>query len=306
MKAVGKPLAVFVVLAALGAWLIPGISDFPLTRLNAFELSLFGLGVGMYGTMVGAGGGFLIVPVMLLVWHVTPAQAAGTSLTVVFLNAAAGSYSYAKQGRVDYRSGFYLAAATLPGSVAGAFMAKWFSGRVFAIVFAVFLLAMGSFLVWKPLRGKEHEQQTPRADGAHDDRWWWMHRDITDKSGHRYVWDYNLLTGLILSFFVGFMSSILGIGGGIIHVPALIHLLFFSSHLAAATSHFILALSAFVGAGTHVALGDVLFGPAALMGIGVIPGAQLGALLAKKSRGAVTVRLLSVALFVVAIRLLMR
>jgi uncharacterized membrane protein YfcA len=306
MKVPWKPLAAFVVLAALGAWLIPGVSDFPLTHLNAAELSLFGLGVGMYGTMVGAGGGFLIVPVLLLIWHVSPAQAAGTSLTVVFLNAAAGSWSYAKQGRVDYRSGFYLAAATLPGAVAGAFMAKWFSGRVFSIVFAVFLLTMGSFLVWKPVRGRQ-EKQIHRADGARDDkRWWWMHRDITDKSGHRYVWDYNLLTGLILSFFVGFMSSILGIGGGIIHVPALIHLLFFSSHLAAATSHFILAMSALVGAGTHVALGDVLFGPAALMGIGVIPGAQLGALLAKKSRGAVTIRLLSIALFVVAIRLLMR
>jgi uncharacterized membrane protein YfcA len=305
MKPVWKPLVFFAVMAALGIWLIPGVSDFPVTRLDAIEFVFFGLGVGIYGTMVGAGGGFLIVPMLLLFWHVKPAQAAGTSLSVVFLNAAAGSWSYAKQKRIDYRSGFYLAAATLPGSIAGAFMAKWFSGRAFEIVFGVFLLLIAAFLIWKPTRGAT--KQVLRPSGPQDDtKWWIMHRTLVDATGETFEWEYNLITGLVLSFFVGFLSSILGIGGGIIHVPALIHLLAFSSHLAAATSHFILAISSLVGAGTHVALGDVLFGPAALMGIGVITGAQLGAKLAKKAKGATTVRLLSIALIAVAVRLLMK
>src|SRR4051812_49373419 len=98
MKAIWKTLVLFLVTAALGLWLIPGVSDYAVTRFEAAEFILFGLGVGIYGTMVGAGGGFLIVPVLLLFWHVKPAQAAGTSLSVVFLNAAAGSWSYAKQG----------------------------------------------------------------------------------------------------------------------------------------------------------------------------------------------------------------
>src|ERR1043165_7169187 len=84
----------------------------------------FGFVVGIYGTMVGAGGGFLIVPVLLLVWHLPPAIAAGTSLSVVFLNASAGSFSYARQGRIDYKSGILLAIPTLPGSVLGAFVSK--------------------------------------------------------------------------------------------------------------------------------------------------------------------------------------
>ena len=274
-----------------------------ITPLSGVGLVVFGLIVGTYGTMVGAGGGFLIVPVLLLVWHLPPALAAGTSLAVVFLNASAGSWSYARQGRVDYKSGILLTLPTLPGSVLGAFVAKQISGRAFDITFAVLLLAVATLLLWKPVgRGEEpaHHEVDPNAP------WYRMSRVVVDKTGHEFRYQYNLIWGLLISLGVGFMSSILGIGGGIIHVPALIHLLGFPSHLAAATSHFILAISSLVGAGTHVALGNVLFLPAALMGAGVIVGAQIGAKIAKKAKGAVTVRLLSIALIVVAIRLLMR
>jgi uncharacterized membrane protein YfcA len=262
-----------------------------------------GFVVGIYGTMVGAGGGFLIVPVLLLVVHLPPALAAGTSLSVVFLNASAGSWSYAKQGRIDYKSGILLALPTLPGSVFGAFIAKQISGRAFNVMFAVLLLSVAALLLWKPVgRGETsapHEID-PNAP------WYQMSRVVVDKTGHEFRYQYNLIWGLLISFGVGFLSSILGIGGGIIHVPALIHLLGFPSHLAAATSHFILAISSLVGAGTYVSLSNVLFVPAALMGVGVIFGARIGARLARKAKGAVTVRLLSIALIVVAIRLLVR
>ena len=273
-----------------------------LSGIEMILLVAFGLVVGTYGTMVGAGGGFLIVPLLLLVWHLPPALAAGTSLTVVFLNASAGSFSYARQGRVDYKSGILLAIPTLPGSVAGAFLAQRLSGRVFDIAFAVLLLAVAALLIWKPLRS---ETSTPHEVDPNAP-WWRMSRVVIDKSGHEFHYQYNLIWGLLISFVVGFLSSILGIGGGIIHVPALIFLLGFPSHLAAATSHFILAISSLVGAGTYISLGNVLFLPAALMGVGVIVGAQAGAALAKKAKGALTVRLLSVALIVVAIRLLLR
>lgn len=280
MKGFGRTLGVFVVLAMLGIWLIPGVSDHPITRIDAAELIGIGLIVGAYGTMVGAGGGFLIVPILLLWWNLPPAQAAGTSLVVVFLNATAGSISYARQGRIDIRSGLWFAAATLPGAVAGAFLAKFFSGTAFNLTFAILLLLVAGLLMWKPVRS---------ADGA---------------TGAQLP--VNMPIGLILSVFIGFLSSALGIGGGIFHVPAMIYLLHFPAAIAAATSTFILAFSSLVGAGTHVSLGNVLFGPAALMGIGVLAGSQVGAELSKKAKGATTVRLLSVALVIVAVRLLMR
>ena len=249
-----------------------------ITPLTGLGLVVFGLVVGTYGTIIGAGGGFLIVPMLLLLFHLAPAQAAGTSLAVVFLNAVAGAISYARHKRIDYRAGLWFAAATLPGSIAGAFLSKYFSGRTFDITFAALLLAVAAFLIWKPERpsgpGERHE--------------------------------YSLATGVVISLFVGILSSALGIGGGIIHVPAMIHLLSFPPAIAAATSTFILAFSSLFGGVTHVALGHVLYGPAALMGIGVIGGAQIGAAIAKRAKGALVVRLLAVALIGTAVRLLAR
>jgi uncharacterized membrane protein YfcA len=245
---------------------------------SGLGLVAFGLVVGAYGTLIGAGGGFLIVPMLLLAWQLPPAQAAGTSLAVVFLNAVAGSISYARQKRIDYRAGLWFAAATMPGSIAGAFLARYLSGRTFDIAFAALLLSVAGFLLWKPVR---HDENAERKT-------------------------YSLGLGLVISFFVGFLSSSLGIGGGIIHVPAMIHLLSFPAGIAAATSTFILAFSSLVGAGTHISLGHVLFVPAALMGIGVIGGAQIGAAIARRVKGATVVRLLSLALVIVAVRLLLR
>jgi uncharacterized protein len=249
-----------------------------MTLVGGLGLVAFGVAVGAYGTIIGAGGGFLIVPLLLLVWHLSPAQAAGTSLAVVFLNAVVGSIAYARQKRIDYRAGLWFAAATLPGSVAGAFLAKYFSGRTFDVAFAALLLGVAGFLLWKPVRS-------------------------TDVGERR---EYSLALGVTISFFIGFVSSALGIGGGIIHVPAMIHLLAFPAPIAAATSVFILAFSSLVGAGTHLVLGHVLFLPAGLLGVGVIAGAQIGARIAKRAKGATIVRLLSAALVLVAVRLLFR
>src|SRR5437868_11863693 len=119
-----------------------------------FEIAqylLFGLVVGAYGTMVGAGGGFLIVPFLLRVHHVSPEQDAGTSIAVVFLNASSGTIAYVRQKRVDYKAGVWFAAATVPGAIAGAFFSSKLSGPAFDVAFAVLLFAIAFYLMWRPL-----------------------------------------------------------------------------------------------------------------------------------------------------------
>ena len=82
-------------------------------------LWLIGLGlvVGMFGTLIGAGGGFILMPVLLLMHpHVSPGQLTAISLAVVFFNALSGSESYAMMKRIDYKSGLMFATATIPGA----------------------------------------------------------------------------------------------------------------------------------------------------------------------------------------------
>jgi len=109
-----------------------------------------------------------------------------------------------------------------------------------------------------------------------------------------------------LSAGVGYVSTVLGVGGGFIHVPALVRLLGFPVHTATATSHFILAIMALIGTLAHIASGS--FGPqgfrlTALLALGVVPGAQLGARLSNRVPGSRIIRGLGVVLLGVGIHL---
>src|SRR5207244_7591248 len=81
-----------------------------------------GFVVGTFGTLIGAGGGFLLVPLLLIGYHFQPPDAVGTSLALVFLNAASGSFAYLRQRRVDLSLGWKFAAATIPGAIGGAYL----------------------------------------------------------------------------------------------------------------------------------------------------------------------------------------
>lgn len=80
-----------------------------------------GLAVGAFGTLIGAGGGFILVPILLLMYpDKSPETITSISLAVVFFNALSGSIAYSKMKRIDYKSGLIFATATIPGSVLGA------------------------------------------------------------------------------------------------------------------------------------------------------------------------------------------
>ena len=273
-----------------------------MTLAAAIGYVVFGFAVGIYGTLVGAGGGFVIVPFLLLVRHARPEQAAGTSLAVVFLNALSGTVAYARQRRVDYASGIWFAAATVPGAVLGAYGARAFSGRAFDLVFGGLLLAVAAVLLWRPLPAAGATAGSPARGRA----WWPVERRLADAAGGVFRYRYDRVWGILLSFVVGYASSVLGVGGGIVHVPALVYLLGFPAHVATATSHFILAVTAGVGTLSHAALGHVFFLPAGLMGLGAVLGAPVGARLSRNLHGGWIVRGLAVALAAVGIRLLAR
>jgi uncharacterized protein len=266
--------------------------------LNEIGLVVVGFGVGTFGTLVGAGGGFLLVPLLALLEPTLPAESiTAISLAVVAMNATSGAVAYARQRRIDYRSGILFAIATLPGSVAGALLTRTVSRSTFDAIFAVLLIALAVFIV---VAHEDEPEVAPEGGG-----WGHVLRVLTDRSGTDYRYAVNLPLGVALSLVVGFVSSFLGIGGGVIHVPALVGLLRFPPHIATATSHFVLAIMATVGTGTHVVAGDLvgLGGQALVLGLGAIAGAQLGARLSSRVHGIVIVRVLAVSLVFVGLRL---
>lgn len=264
------------------------------------EFALFGLVVGIYGTLVGAGGGFIIVPALLLFYNATPQQASATSLAVVFFNALSGTLAYVQQKKVDYQTGWRFALATVPGAIVGVYLVSFFSGRFFSGLFGIFLIVIAIFLNLRPEASKATLQQVSGMSLPPG----YVQRSLTDARGEQYTYAFNMRGGLILSFFVGFLSSILGIGGGIIHVPAMVFMFSFPAHLATATSHFVLAITSFVGTSGNLVAGRILYVPAISMAVGAVVGARLGARISQRIHGRSIVRFLSLALVVVGLRLL--
>ncbi|GAC1701833.1 MAG: sulfite exporter TauE/SafE family protein [Candidatus Limnocylindrales bacterium] len=264
-------------------------------------LILLGIAVGTFGTLVGAGGGFVLVPLLaILEPALATAAITGVSLAVVAMNATSGALAYARDRRIDYRSGILFALATLPGSILGALATKFLERRFFDIAFALLLLGLAVLLI---RRGEPTAHAEP-ADGIVATRWH-PQRDLTDRAGTRHRYRVHLPLGVAVSFVVGFASSLLGIGGGVIHVPVLIGVLGFPTHIATATSHFVLAIMATAGTVTHVLGGDLdgLARQTILLGVGAVVGAQIGARLSTRVHGLLIVRALAVALAVVGLRL---
>lgn len=273
-----------------------------------------GFALGAIGTFMGAGGGFLLVPWFLLGPRLDNAVAAGTSLFVVLLNAASGAASYARQGRIDYATGALFAAATVPGAVAGARLAPFVADRSFRLAFAAVLAAMAAALVLGRVGGHPRDhvdtpsssaRAAPASSSSRTLSRFRIRRSLVDARGERHEWTVDLPLGLAISLAVGFLSSLLGIGGGIVHVPLLVALLTYPPHVATATSHFILVFTALAGVLAHWLQGTVDARLALPLGIGAVLGAPLGAWLSHRSRPRWVMVALGLALLAVALRLVL-
>ena len=171
---------------------------------------LLGLFVGIFGTLVGIGGGLICVPVFIFFmsdggiypYFHTAAQITGTSLFVVLANAVSGTLAYIRQKRVFFRAAVPFALATLPGAFFGSYIVNSFSAPQLDLYYGLFMLCMACIMFWNT-----------------------THKPPTDIHEIPEGFQFSQGIGILSSFGVGFVSSIFGIGGGVIHVPLMIYLL---------------------------------------------------------------------------------
>ncbi|RZJ29924.1 MAG: sulfite exporter TauE/SafE family protein, partial [Flavobacterium sp.] len=256
---------------------------------------------GTLGTLIGAGGGFLLVPLLLLFYpDLKPESVTAISMAVVACNAISGTAAYIRAKRIDYKAGLVFAAATIPGSILGVWTTKIIPRHTFDLIFGIVLIALSVFL----FVGKS---KTPTSAKANTGKKLTV-QSLTDKWGEIYNYAYDLRKGILLSLLVGYFSPLLGIGGGIIHVPAMVQWLSFPVHVATATSHFVLAIMATVSVAVHFFDGSYNDPQVVRMvlglSLGVIPGAQLGAYLSRRIQAKTIVKALAVSLALVGVRIL--
>lgn len=270
---------------------------------SIYVLIIVGFIIGTLGTLIGAGGGFILVPVLIIMRpDFSPEIITAISMVIVACNAISGSAAYIYAKKVDYKAGIIFAICTIPGSILGVYTTKIIPRDIFDIIFGILMLGLAVVLLING--GKEHPDKKPVHIGTKG----WVRQQLTDRWGEHYDYVYNLRLGMLISVFVGYFSPLLGIGGGIIHVPAMTEWLLFPVHIATATSHFILAVMSTVSVLAHLFEGNyqdpVVIKMVIGLAIGVIPGAQAGAFLSRKINGKLIIKALAVSIAIVGIKIL--
>ncbi len=263
--------------------------------LGAIIVFHTGVLIGVVGTLIGAGGGFIHVPVLIIFYGFSPQHAIGTSMAVVMLNAISGTFAYIAQKRIDYEIGLKYAFAASPGVLVGALLSQFFTVSSFSIIFSLLLMILSYYL----FSGKEFYVVRTKVAQAPNTRY------LKDATGEEFSYAPDMSVGFSASILIGIFSGLFGIGGGIIHVPLMYSVLGIPVHIATATSHFILAITSFLGFIVFVGLGYVDLDYAVLLGIGTIIGASFGARLSLKTHPYVIKKVIALCLFLLGLRLLM-
>ncbi|HSG84683.1 MAG: sulfite exporter TauE/SafE family protein [Nitrosopumilus sp.] len=233
-----------------------------------------GFAAGVLGSMIGLGGGIIVVPVLTFLGF-PPTAAASNSLFAALSNAIASTISYSKQKRIVYPLGLKLGLLSIPGTVLGALFSTDVAPDVFKILFGFVLIASAAYIfLRKKIEAKEKtisKQMMVFAVGA--------------------------------SFFAGIISSFFGIGGGIIFVPLMIVGMGMAMKKAAPTSQMILLFASFSGVVVHSLLGHPDFLQAGLLAVGSFFGGLVGARLSIDIKERYLQILVSVVILIAAAKL---
>ena len=274
--------------------------------LTALFLVLLGLITGIIASVAGIGGGVLFVPIFNLLLGIDIKKSIGTSLfTIFFLSLSSGS-SYLRKHVVDVRTGLTFELASTPGAIVGAYLTTVLPAVILKLIFSFVLIYSG----FKMFRKKDRRQDLGSSIIYGESHFtnhftrFNIKRRIITKDGITYEYTYNLLFGIILSFFAGLASGMLGIGGGTIKVPAMNLVLGIPIHVAVATSSFMIIFTTLSGIFAHIFLGNILYEIAVFTIIGAIIGAQIGPRISTRIEKNVLRKIVGIILIIAALRML--
>ena len=275
-------------------------------------LALVGFVTGVFGVLVGAGGGFILVPILRIFFDKDPAIVAGTVLALVAANSISGAFAYRYMRVVDKRSAYLFAAAAIPGSVIAPFvLKKALEGLpgVFDAMFGLLLVILAVRIATQQFdSGRQSRIGRARARRRSFINPQTLHRRrITAESGETYRYRLNERWAVLINFVLGFISSFFGVGGGFLRTPILVYAFGFPVQVAVATSIFALSFYTTAGAATHAFIGNIEWFPTFIFaGIGLVTGGQIGARLSGKVQGPWIMRLLMFVILAMGVQLVIQ
>lgn len=276
--------------------------------VNLIVLILMGGAVGFLSGLFGVGGGFLITP-LLIFYNIPPGVAVATGANQVIASSFSGMLAHLKRGTVDVRLGLFLLAGGVGGAFAGTqvFWLLRSLGQldlVVSLLYVLFLGVIGILMLTESVRALRRSRAgkpiSMRRAGEHN----WVHGlplKMRFRQSRIFV---SVIPILVLGAFVGFLSAIMGVGGGFIMVPAMIYLLKVPTNVVIGTSLFQIVFTSAFTTVSHAVTNqtvDILLAGALMLG--GVAGAQYGALVGRRLKGEQLRALLALLVLLVGLRL---
>jgi len=237
-------------------------------------LVAMGLGAGVLGALFGLGGGIVFVPVLTLVFGLAPADAVAVSLVGIIAGSVGASTVFVEKGLSNVRLGLLLEITTAAGAVIGAVAATFLEQWILMVLFSIVVYISA----WRMIRNPE--KVVPPAEGA-EGRFAFRYED--EKTGECIDYEVqNVKGGMALCTVAGMISSMTGVGGGMVKVPLMNLYMHVPMKAASATSSYMIGITAFSGAITYYLAGGILMEYAAGVAIGAFVGALAGTTLARR------------------------
>ncbi|HEY1144748.1 MAG TPA: sulfite exporter TauE/SafE family protein [Allosphingosinicella sp.] len=281
----------------------------PVAGLSVNALMIIGLGgvVGLLTGMVGVGGGFLTTPILIF-YGIPPAVAVASATTQITGTSVSGMLAYQKRRGVDYRMGAVLVAGGLLGTMAGGALFRLLQniGQIDTVIALLYVLLLGSIGV---LMAKESAAALNIIKAPEAKKPVRRHNPLIAMLPMR--WRFyqsglyiSPLAPLLLGFFAGMLTVLLGVGGGFLVVPAMIYLLGMSTTVVVGTSLmqilFVTAAATMIQATTTKSVDIVLV---LLLLVGSVVGAQFGARFSQKVKPEMLRMFLAIVVIAVALRM---
>jgi uncharacterized membrane protein YfcA len=248
-----------------------------------FTLVTFGISIaaGVLGSLLGLGGGVIIIPALTLVLKIDIRYAIGASIVAVIATSSGAAAAYVRERMTNLRVAMFLEIATTTGALSGAYLAGHLASGWLFVIFGLVL----AFSAIEMFRKNRH----PQGDAVPTDRladYLKLHGSYFDQLLNKEI-PYRVThtgLGLILMYIAGCVSGLLGIGSGALKVPSMDLAMRLPIKVSTATSNFMIGVTGAASAGVYFARGDINPFIAAPVAAGVLLGAVGGSLLLGRLR----------------------
>ena len=273
-------------------------------NVNVLLIILLGIMVGGLTGLFGVGGGFLMTPLLIFL-GIPPTVAVGTEAPHVLASSFSGAIAHWRRKNVDIKMGFFLLTGGIAGSIVGVNLFKILRefGQIDVIIqflFLIFLGLIGFSMLFESAKTTIKKYRTTSLIRTKLHQHSWIHGLPFKMRFHRSKLYISTIPPVIIGFFVGILSAMMGVGGGFIMIPAMVYILGMSTNVVVGTSLFqiifVTANSTFFQSYLNQTVDIVL---ASLMILGGVIGAQVGARLgstfkAEYLRGVLAILVLAV------------